>query len=193
VLLTRGVLHAVQLAHVTALDVALAPNEVPAVGRPDPHWCVVLTVRNTLEGAATRSSLTWDLRALAYIPLAIFAALTLAIPNRRGNGVVAAVLGVAFVGAFVLVATGVPLIMMLGGPRVQAIEIGETSERVLRTIFSATAETSAIAPALLWLLARWIADATPQLSASIRSIGLRARAMRSGAISIRGARSRSDR
>jgi hypothetical protein len=139
------------------LELGPAPAVLP--GPPVAHreWYVVLTIRNGANGLATRSAL--DVRALAYVPLAIFAALSIGapLPSRRTQ-LRAAAVGFALVGLTIFVGTTAPVALLLDDARVGAIVLGDFGRRVVDTIFVATAESSVAAPGLLWLFSRFIAD-----------------------------------
>jgi hypothetical protein len=127
----------------------------PAVAGLTP-WHVVLTMRSVQTGAATRSAL--NSRALAYVPFAVVVALCIAVPPRRGARALATALGLAFVGAYVFVGTVAALAIVLADPRIQAVSLGGFEQRLVESVFAATAEASLAAPVALWLLARYVTE-----------------------------------
>jgi hypothetical protein len=147
--------------HCTSVGGVALDIETPrAAGLTLPPWLVVLTLTNVKTGVATRSAL--NARALAYVPLAIFAAMAGAVPPRRGMRTLTAAVGVALLGAYLSLGIGATLALQLAGPRVQALSLGTFGQRIVEAVFLASAETSVAAPALLWLLTLYVVGMVPE-------------------------------
>lgn len=150
-----------RLHSVVSLDFRPATPTLAGGAVANPAWFVVLTLQNTMTGAATQSLLY--VRPLVYVPFAVFVALTLAAPLRPARvALVAFVTGSGLVCAFVVVAVSAPLLLLFAEPRLQLVTLGPWSYGFLKTVFNATAETSFIVPFLAWLFARWVGSSAQQ-------------------------------
>jgi hypothetical protein len=149
-------LHDVRFRAVVAPEFEVGEEAALGPAVPNSSWYVVLALRNVSTGATTRSAL--NLRQPAYVPMAIFAALTLAAParQRRPRSIL---LGLTLLGAFILLSISAPLVLLLAEPRIRAIELGEGARSWVTLLFNSTAETSCAAPVFLWFLAGWVIDA----------------------------------
>lgn len=102
-----------------------------------------------------------DLRTLAYIPTAMFLALTLATPIWKGSrGVTVLVLGTVVLHAFLVVSIAIPLVLLFAEPQpMHLLELGTTLKRLLDVVYRSLVAPPGMAyaiPILLWIALLWL-------------------------------------
>lgn len=136
------------------------PGSLPA-SKPNPSWHTIGSVRAKHTQGAIRFAI--NLRAIAYIPWSVFLALSLAVPIwKRPHGPFAFLLGGAIVSAFIFTSVMLAAFSFLSNESVSAVRLGPVSRAVVESMFNALVVPpgmSYAAPALIWLLAVWVAPA----------------------------------
>jgi hypothetical protein len=117
-------------------------------------WQMLLLIRDPTSGWAD-----WlyavDLRKLAYVPLALFVALTVGAPIRRTRAWVGSVfLGFALIGVLVTVSVAMPIVNVLG--RVHLIAASRELLWVTRALGWMFASAGSASVLVLWALSKWL-------------------------------------
>lgn len=141
------------------------PQEMRIPGKDDNSWFMILYVPNGQTG--TTAKLALNLRAFAYMSLAVFISLTLASPiwkrdgNRsvlRSRGPLVTLLGGAILGAFIGLSVALPVVAFLGGASLGAVSLGPIASSTInilyRALFYPPGMTYAV-PVLVWAFAMW--------------------------------------
>jgi hypothetical protein len=143
-----------------ASDISLHfdPGSPSALGtRPNAWWHAIIAVRNESSQAATRSAL--NLRAIGYLPSAVFVSFALAWPfGNLKRALLLRTIAFVLVQAFVALSIALPVVLLLSSDRVGAIELGPTVRVLINTVFQSVVVPPAMSyavPALIWLLVTW--------------------------------------
>ncbi len=141
----------------TAEDADARPNLLRLMGEvsiPNTLWYSIFRVRNTETGGAIRIALC--VRETVYVPLAVFFALTFAAPIAKTRRFAASVgLGLALVGALIMLLAVVPVALSLVNYRLAPFDIGLGAEHLTNAVVTALTETTTAVVVLLWTFARW--------------------------------------
>jgi hypothetical protein len=111
----------------------IAGSEALLPGKDNPLWHVIAVVSSPVTQATTRFGL--NLRAIGYVPTAMFLALVIAWPLDRRRSWGATAIGFCAVQAYFLISITLPMLLSLANPRVGAIELGPAAEALVRTVF----------------------------------------------------------
>jgi hypothetical protein len=117
-------------------------------------WDVALAVRDVPTGATTRPG--FQLRLLAYVPLAVFLAIIVAAPvgERRAWPLSLALGGLLSFG-FVVLSVSLLILTLFTDRRIGAVHLSPFAQSLLVASTTAMVEASYVAPALIWLATRW--------------------------------------
>jgi hypothetical protein len=134
------------------------------------------------KNARTRSPIRVpiDLRTLAYIPTAVFVALSIAAPIWQGaRGAIVLIGGLAVLQVFLALSIAAPLVLFFANPApMHLVDLSPTWHRILDILYRALVAPPGMAfaiPGILWLLMIWLVPARPKASAPTLTEGSAAR------------------
>jgi hypothetical protein len=141
-----------------SIAISFQPASIASPGTlSDATWYVVLAIRDVDSGAVTRSAI--HLRFLVYVPLSVFVALTVAAPARWSRAWVGSVaLGAGLLAVFACASVALPVVELLAGERVRALELRETTASLLDALKLTLIEMGSANAVLLWAIARWFVN-----------------------------------
>jgi hypothetical protein len=130
---------------------------------------IELTARNVDTGRVVRVPI--DTRTLAYVPTAVYVALSVAAPIWNGaRGAIVLGAGILALQSFLLLSIVTPLALFFANPMpMHLVDLGPASRSVLDVLYRTLVAPPGMAfafPGLLWLFMVWIVSArTPVVSA----------------------------